>query len=101
MEPHMPKSMTAAAAVLIIALLATTATRAADWPPERQKDWSFTDRKVETYTHGVRPEWGYAAPQRDTFLVLHPKAGPRPNAPLYVVLHSAGHDVHTCLACTD
>ncbi len=23
-----------------------------------------------------------------------------PNAPLYVVLHSAGHDVHSCLACT-
>ena len=24
----------------------------------------------------------------------------RPDAPLYVVLHSAGHDVHSCLACT-
>ena len=31
--------------------------------------------------------------------MLHPKQA-RPNAPLYVVLHSAGHDVHSCLACT-
>jgi len=32
-------------------------------------------------------------------LVLHPKEA-HPNAPLYVVLHSAGHDVNSCLACT-
>jgi poly(3-hydroxybutyrate) depolymerase len=31
--------------------------------------------------------------------VLHPKEK-RDKAPLYVVLHSAGHDVQSCLACT-
>ena len=31
--------------------------------------------------------------------MLHPKQA-RANAPLYVVLHSAGHNVHSCLACT-
>jgi predicted esterase len=58
-----------------------------------------TERKLETFKHGTRKEWGYAVPQQDTFLVLHPKQA-RPGAPLYVVLHSAGHDVHSCLACT-
>jgi len=43
----------------------------------------------------------YADPQKDTFLVLHPKeAKAGTPLPLYVVLHSAGHDVNSCLACT-
>ena len=71
----------------------------ASWPPEKQKESEFTGRKLEVFQHGSRKEWGYAEPQRDTFLVLHPKQA-RANAPLYVVLHSAGHDVHSCLACT-
>jgi poly(3-hydroxybutyrate) depolymerase len=71
----------------------------ASWPPVKQKEAEFTERKLETFQHGTQKEWGYAAPQRDTFLVLHPKEA-RANAPLYVVLHSAGHDVHSCLACT-
>ena len=37
--------------------------------------------------------------RRNGFLVLHSKQT-RANAPLYVVLHSAGHDVHSCLSCT-
>ena len=69
------------------------------WPPEKQKESAFTERKLEVFRHGSRKAWGYAAPQRDTFVVLHPKQA-RSNAPLYVVLHSAGHDVHSCLACT-
>ncbi len=69
------------------------------WPPAKVKESEFTGRKLDTFQHGIRKEWGYAAPQRDTFLVLHPKQA-KPNAPLYVVLHSAGHDVHSCLACT-
>jgi hypothetical protein len=90
---------------LIVALslagAAPTAGRAQDakWPPERAKDSEFTGRKLDTYQHGAKKEWGYAQPQKDTFLVLHPKQE-KPNAPLYVVLHSAGHDVHSCLACT-
>ena len=66
---------------------------------QKQKESEFTGRKLEVFQHGSRKEWGYAEPQRDTFLVLHPKQA-RANAPLYVVLHSAGHDVHSCLACT-
>lgn len=85
------------AVISIFAPFATT--QSADWPPEREKESVFTERKLETFKHGTQPEWGYAESQRDTFLVLHPKEA-KPNAPLYVVLHSAGHDVHSCLACT-
>jgi metallo-beta-lactamase class B len=77
----------------------TLAQQQEEWPPARQKESEFTGRKLEVYQHGSRKEWGYAEPQRDTFLVLHPKQ-PRASSPLYVVLHSAGHDVHSCLACT-
>lgn len=80
-------------------VLATGDLPAAEWPPEKQKESAFTERKLEVFQHGIKQEWGYAAPQRDTFLVLHPKSVVS-NAPLYVVLHSAGHDVHSCLACT-
>jgi pimeloyl-ACP methyl ester carboxylesterase len=92
-------------AVLFVAVGLTGAAPAAArgqtgaWPPEKAKVSEFTGRKLETFRHGSKKEWGYATPQRDTFLVLHPgrsKAG----GPLYVVLHSAGHDVHSCLACT-
>ncbi len=86
--------------VACLLLAATTAPgQEPGWPPVKTKDGEFTGRKLETYHHGVRPEWGYEKPQRDTVLVLHPKEA-KPNAPLYVVLHSAGHDVHSCLACT-
>jgi poly(3-hydroxybutyrate) depolymerase len=93
----MKKSFIVSCWTLLIA--ATTCLHAADWPPERQKESEFTQRKLETFQHGIRENWGYAEPQRDTFLVLHPKAA-KSNAPLYVVLHSAGHDVHSCLECT-
>jgi predicted esterase len=92
------KSSVMATGVTVAIVLATGAY-AADWPPEREKESVFTERKLEVFKHGVKEEWGYASPQRDTFLVLHPKEQRR-NAPLYVVLHSAGHDVHSCLACT-
>lgn len=94
-------------ASLIIALgltgAAPTAARAqeAKWPPEKAKESEFNGRKLDTFRHGVKKEWGYAEPQKDTFLVLHPKqAKAGPPLPLYVVLHSAGHDVNSCLACT-
>jgi hypothetical protein len=90
------------APILALALaLSAAAARAeeAGWPPVRQKESEFTGRKLEAFQHGSRKAWGYAKPQQDTFLVLHPTKA-RANAPLYVVLHSAGHDVHSCLACT-
>jgi poly(3-hydroxybutyrate) depolymerase len=91
--------------LLIVALgltgMVPAAARAqeAKWPPEKTKESEFTGRKLDTFQHGVKKEWGYADPQKDTFLVLHPKAA-KAGAPLYVVLHSAGHDVNSCLACT-
>ncbi len=69
------------------------------WVPENTKKSEFTGRKLDTYQHNVKKEWGYAQPQKDTFLVLHPKQA-KAGSPLYVVLHSAGHDVNSCLACT-
>jgi predicted esterase len=92
-------------ASLILAMWLTATTfppaqaQEGKWAPEKTKESEFTGRKLDTFQHGVKKEWGYAAPQRDTFLVLHPKQA-KAHAPLYVVLHSAGHDVHSCLACT-
>ena len=92
-------------ALLIIAMSLAGVTPATawaqedKWAPEKAKESEFNGRKLDTYRHGARKEWGYAEPQRDTFLVLHPKQA-KAGAPLYVVLHSAGHDVHSCLACT-
>lgn len=93
----MKKPILALGLVLVVA--AGACAQAAGWPPEQQKESEFTGRRLDTFQHGSRKEWGYAEPQRDTFLVLHPKKT-MASAPLYVVLHSAGHDVHSCLACT-
>ncbi|HWE04822.1 MAG TPA: hypothetical protein VG326_20620 [Tepidisphaeraceae bacterium] len=87
------------AASLLFAFVATAAAQSTAWPPEKESESVFTGRELETFKHGIKDDWGYSAPQTDTFLLLHPKE-PRKNAPLYVVLHSAGHDVHSCLACT-
>ena len=74
-----------------------------DWSPvsdaARAKTLGDLGRPVEVYKHGTRKEWGYPAEQQDTFIVLHPKTD-RKAAPLYVVLHSAGHDVFSCVQCT-
>ena len=59
------------------------------------------DRKLELFSAPSCPAWGYAEPQTDSFAVLHPEAvreGER--YPLYVVFHSAGHDLYSALACT-
>jgi Protein of unknown function (DUF4038) len=81
--------------------------RVKDWPPTRtaalrgktEADLTINGRSCELFEHGVKPEWGYTAPQRDAFVVIHPKQERR-NAPLYVVLHSAGHEVIQCVSCT-
>lgn len=66
------------------------------WAPTRVE---VVGRRTEVFRHGIRPEWGYAKPQTDSFVVVHPVA-PRKQAPLYVVLHSAGHDVWKAVHCT-
>lgn len=92
----MKRTMIAPALVLVLAAVAWAEPA---WPPEKEKESVFTERKLEVFKHGIKKEWGYAAAQQDTFFVLHPKQT-RAGAPLYVVLHSAGHDVNSCLACT-
>jgi poly(3-hydroxybutyrate) depolymerase len=94
-----PMKKLTAALGLVVVVASVARAEQATWPPEKQKESEFNGQKLEVFQHGVGKEWGYAEPQRDTFLVLHPKEA-RANVPLYVVLHSAGHDVHSCLACT-
>ena len=66
-------------ALLIVAMSLTAVTPVTagaqedKWAPEKAKESEFTGRKLDTFQHGVKKEWGYAEPQRDTFLVLHPK----------------------------
>ncbi|MFO0825746.1 MAG: prolyl oligopeptidase family serine peptidase [Gemmataceae bacterium] len=84
---------------LLLAISAPSPAQEPAWAPTKTKEGEFTGRKLDTFQHESKKEWGYEKPQRDTFLVLHPKEA-KANSPLYVVLHSAGHDVHSCLACT-
>lgn len=80
-------------------LASLQSAQAATWTPEKQSVSEFTGRQLDTFQHEAKDSWGYAEPQRDAFLVLHPTQ-PRAHAPLYVVLHSAGHNVYSCLDCT-
>jgi pimeloyl-ACP methyl ester carboxylesterase len=79
--------------------LVFTCLGADEWALEKAPEQLHMGRRLEVFTNGVKAAWGYAAPQKDAFLVLHPKQA-RKRAPLYVVLHSAGHDVYSCLKCT-
>lgn len=86
--------------ILILLWSAGTVISAPSWPPsEPSESKAFNERKTETFRHGVRAEWGYETPQEDALVVIHPREA-RKNAPLYVVLHSAGHDVFSCVNCT-
>jgi pimeloyl-ACP methyl ester carboxylesterase len=85
--------------MLGVALASAACYGADEWVPQRAKEQDHLGRKLDVFTNGVKEAWGYSKPQTDTFFVLHPKQ-PREKAPLYVVLHSAGHDVNSCLQCT-
>ncbi|MBE6710004.1 MAG: hypothetical protein E7579_02685 [Ruminococcaceae bacterium] len=66
-----------------------------------EKDGFLTGRRIEWFHHTSLPEWGYAEEQTDTFAVLHPSGDCAAETyPLYVVFHSAGHDVYSTVACT-
>ena len=64
---------------------------------------AWKGRRLAYYVHGSDPAWGAADPkQTDAFAVLHPmKDRPQKKTPLYVVLHSAGHSLETCIQCID
>ncbi|MBI5835016.1 MAG: hypothetical protein HZB16_22155 [Armatimonadetes bacterium] len=95
MRPKLP--------LLLLTTVVAALAQAADWAPTpdpaKAQEIAFGDRAMEVYHHGVKPEWGYRQAQQDTFVVIHPKTERR-GAPLYVVLHSAGHDVYSCVKCT-
>ncbi len=101
----------AALCLSLILLLPTCAVAiAADWPPNLDRKnapaQTLDGRRIERYTHGPLPEWGYPAassgewqypaPQEtgpsgqnhNSFYVVFPRQ-PRRNSPLCVVMHSA------------
>ena len=86
-------------ALFLLGAAAATAqpSTEADW--QQSKNPTVNGRALEIVHHGVKKEWGYPEPQQDTYIVVHPR-NERKNAPLYVVLHSAGHDVFRCVECT-
>ena len=63
-----------------------------------RKDALSCGRRIEFFHHDALPEWGGAA-QQDSFALLHPESRKRQHG-LYVVLHSAGHDLFSCIGCT-
>ncbi|MBQ6262140.1 MAG: hypothetical protein IJK58_01335 [Clostridia bacterium] len=59
-------------------------------------------RPVEFFSHGVEEEWGYKVPQRDSFAVIRPKDEKEGEKyPLFVVFHSAGHDLYSAIWCME
>jgi len=72
----------------------------ADWPPVPCNPPAGLDkvdgRKIDSYRHGLRKEWN--SPPKGSFPihVVHPR-NDREAAPLYVVLHSAGHNAESCI----
>ena len=62
------------------------------------KNGISSKRELEFFHHKSVREWG-GKDQVDSFAVLHPTRHARKHG-LYVVLHSAGHDLYSCLGCT-
>ncbi len=57
-------------------------------------------RRIEFFTSVSGIECGYVKPQCDPFAVHYPKNfDPEKKYPLYVIFHSAGHDVYSTLSC--
>ncbi len=81
-------------------LSATGDDATVDWPPMPCDPPAGLDkidgRKIDTYHHGARQEWAYPSKNSFPVYIVHPSKD-RENAPLYVVLHSAGHSAETCM----
>lgn len=61
---------------------------------------TICDRRVEFFSAASEPEWGYPTPRVDSFALIHPKdERPGERYALYVVFHSAGHNLYSCLRC--
>ena len=63
-----------------------------------RKDGLLRGRRLELFHHEALKEWNTPG-QMDSFALLHPCRKKR-KTPLYVVLHSAGHDLYSCLGCS-
>ncbi len=62
----------------------------------------LTGRPVEFFSHGVDQDWGYEEPQKDSFAVIRPKNEKEGEKyPLFVVFHSAGHDLYSAIWCME
>ena len=65
-----------------------------------EKGAEFIHRRLDVYRHEADEAWGYAENETDTFAVMLPKDYDETKKyPLYVVFHSAGHGIYTCLTC--
>jgi len=79
------KTMPGSAIAMFLACAATAGMAASAWPPV------MDSHRVDTYRHGARKEWGYTPKAASSvFYVIRPEQEQK-HAPLYVVLHSAGH----------
>ncbi len=79
---------------------AAVVSSSAAFDPVKTNTVEHAGRTLEYYRHGSDPAWRAKNPnQVDSFGVLSPKTGPRKNAPLYVVMHSAGHSLKSSLEC--
>ena len=77
---------------------ALIAVSARDLPPSPD---SLNGRRIERVEKTYGAEFGYKAPVKEVYLVQHPVPGTEGKGrPLYVVLHSAGHDAVSALLCT-
>ena len=57
-------------------------------------------RRTELFSHPSKAEWGYEKEQWDTVAIQYPKDFKEGvKYPLYVVFHSAGHDVYSTIGC--
>ena len=84
---------------LAVLLLAGIFAVAADDDTVPQKDGFLLGRRIEFFHQKSKPEWGYEAPQVDSFGLIHPEEYSG-RAPLYVIFHSAGHDLYSSIGCT-
>ncbi len=99
--------------VIVCLLLAANICFAQEWPPlldeKNPVTQSVKGQTIERYVHGIRKKWGYPAGTQgdypeaqetgssqqniNSFYVVAPTT-PQKNAPLYVVLHSAGRTAY-------
>jgi dienelactone hydrolase len=94
----------AAVYAALIVLMPLPSVVAADtnseWKPlldNSKQPEAANGRPIDTYRHDASKEWGYVKGKRNTvFYVVHPKKD-RERAPLYVVLHGAGHSSWSAL----